>query len=368
MPSSDIDPHDHTMLAGSTPVNTMNTAATAPVRRPRTWVLILVLSLVAVGTAVLVFVILSAVDQPSPPTATLETASPAPSAQALPEGVAPPEAPSTLRIVAPGIEGARIFIDAMDRGPLEAELSFELPAGTHSVEARRDDRIVAHAAVELEPGASTTATLHEGRAAHVGRAQPAATRSSPAGGVDEEPARGAAVAARPRPSEPRRAGGREPTEAQPPSAPRESAAAMTASAPAASAPAASAPAASAAASTPTPAPVAPVIVPNEEDEPVARQPVVMARPPRPTEGPTVTTATRASLTARLRELQPQVRRCVGGWHGGLDVAVTVAGERVGARVGRGPSGQQRRCVQRALVEGLRARFRGRAATRHTYRL
>lgn len=398
MSQSEIDPHDETMMASaaahttggaapsapahttgeasaavpSAPVNTMGgVSAPLPRRGLPLWALVLVLSLAAVAAAVLVFVVLSAVgDTPAPANAAL--APTAGSDEALPVGEALPAeeaaTQSTLRVVAPSIEGARIFIDAVDRGPLQPEMTFDLAPGPHSVEARRDDRIVAHTPVELEAGASTEVTLDETRAARIETTRHSRSRGTaarrhapspgePTGQAAEAPSEDgptepvAEATAMPEPTEPVAETSRRVARAEP-RGEGSAMSAMVAAAPVAPDPPVQ------------PATMAPIQAATMNEATTAPPPLMAPQAPvRPA------AATLLSVRSELEDLRPAVQRCVGPWHGAFEVAATIRGGRVGVRVGRGPSGQQRRCVQRALVEQLRRRFpAGVVSVRHTYRL
>ncbi|MEM9071916.1 MAG: hypothetical protein AAGE52_25630 [Myxococcota bacterium] len=347
---SGMHPHPSGSFAGGAPSIAM------PAQRKRPWGLIVVLGLAAVASAALVFFILSGLSTPAPP----EVAS-------VPEPpVVAEETPleeGRVRILAASVEG-HLFVDAEDKGPIDAEMTFALPPGTHRIEARQGDRIIASTPVELEAGEIAVVTLGESQPVqirHVRRPRrPASMQTSMqtvAVGVETP----VAMAAVPTPTP------MTPANVQPaPMAPI--AATMT-------------PTAMTQPATMTQAYPSPMVATNNNPQPgvyPTSVPMVAPMAPGPAmagpamAGPQVLprAPSQQQMHARLRSLHQGAQRCVGNWHGSLETVVVFnPNGSVRSRIGRGPSGDQRRCVQALINRQAQIRFNGRRTqTRFTFRL
>ncbi len=318
--------------------------------------IIVILGLAAAASAALVFFVLSGMSQPEPdPVAQVDTAPTTDEAAVEEEDLAPDE--GQVRILS-SLADANLFIDAQPKGSLEADMVFVLTPGTHQIEARRGDRILASTPVEIDLGEVTQVTLGGAEPVqivrHSMRARRIRTTSMlPAPTPTPEPTMDVVVARNdPPPSQPVQN-----TEPPPPTP----------------------------APSPTPTPTTmtgpqPGVYPTAQPRPQPQQPqnayptapVMQPVAPAPMAPSNVASMqpTRAQLQARLRGLREDVRRCTGSWTGELDTAVTFAPDgRVSARVGRGPSGTQRRCVQQLLNQRAGLRYPGsRQAIRFTFRL
>ena len=321
---------------------------------------IIVLALAGAASAALVFFVLSGMSQQEPdPVAQVDTAPT--SDEGLDDGLDLIEEGDMLpdegqvRILST-LDDAQLFIDAQPKGTLESDMTFVLEAGTHQVEARRGDRILASTPIEIDLGEVTQVTLGGAEPVQIVRHSMRARRTQPRADPlpQPEPSMEPVVVAQ-RPTNPPDVVPAPDPVVQPVVQP----------------------------TTPDPAPamtnpnapqpgVYPTTTPVQNMYPApVMQPVVMTAPPTP--APSMVASmqpTRAQLQGRLRGLQQQVKACVGSWTGRLETAVTFdPSGRVGARVGRGPAQAQRVCVQRVIMQQAGLRYPGsRQAIRFTFRL
>ncbi len=343
--------------------------------------IVVVLLIAALASAALVFFAMSALseDEPPPVVANEPTTS-APAPEPEPEA-APTDAELVVRT---DITDANLFVDAFDRGPIEAESWRTLPLGPHRIEARRGATVIAALTVELGPNGADVELHADGTTAQTERPEPpvrvASARTERAAGQagssapsNETPTAPSA----PTPSAPTSAPTVEPNEPNPaPSAPAPSAPTTVATAPRVEPPPGVEPAPTAPifgarpsagvqvvdqhqAQTVTPPPVTPTApVAPRVAAPVA--PVAPAAPPN-----------EAQMRRALDSVIPAVRTCAGDFHGELDVTVSFAPDgTTRARIGRLPTREARYCVQGAIHERVRVpAFTGRATQiRHVYRL
>jgi len=335
--------------------------------------IVVVLLIAALASAALVFFAMSAFseDEPPPVVANEPTTS-APTPEPEPEA-APTDAELVVRT---DITDANLFVDAFDRGPIEAESWRTLPLGPHRIEARRGPTVIAALTVELGPNGADVELHADGTTAQAARAEPpvrvasARTREAdrPAGqpsapANEPTPTAPAPTAPAPAPSAPTAA----PSEPDPaPSAPTTVATAPRVEPPPGVEPAPAAPIFGARptagvqvvdqnqAHTVAPPPVAPTVAPR------VAAPVAPAAPPN-----------EAQMRRALDSVMPAVRTCAGDFHGELDVTVSFSPDgTTRARIGRLPTREARYCVQGAIHERVRVpAFAGRATQiRHVYRL
>lgn len=322
---------------------------------------IIVLALAAAASAALVFFILSGMSQEPDPVAQVDTAPTSDlddGLDLLPEGEEDLSLDEGQVRILSTLDDAQLFIDAQPKGTLEADMSFALTPGTHQVEARRGDRILASTPVQIDGGEVTQVTLGGAEPVQIVRHSMRARRIEP-----EEPSLPQpTVHPRVEPSmEPVVVAQNDPTPA--PMAP------IVEPDPTPTTPTTTPPTVNPSAPQPGVYPTAPVqpvqnMYPAPVMQPVQAQPAPAA-PMAATMQPT-----RAQFESRVRGLQDQVRRCTGTWSGSLETAVTFLPDgRVSARVGRGPSQAQRVCVQRVLMQQAGLRYPGsRQAIRFTFRL
>jgi hypothetical protein len=292
----------------------------------------------------------------------------APAAEPEPEA-APTDAELVVRT---DITDANLFVDAFDRGPIEAESWRTLPLGPHRIEARRGATVIAALTVELGPNGADVELNADGTTAQAARAEPPVRVASARAREGDRP-RSDGDPGQPGPSAP----SNEP------------------------APSAPAPTPSAAPTEPNPAPSAPVVAaprvePPPGVEPAPAAPIFGARPSAgvqvvdqyqahtvtppvtPPVAPRVATPVapaappnEAQMRRALDSVMPAVRTCAGDFHGELDVTVSFAPDgTTRARIGRLPTREARYCVQAAIHERVRVpAFAGRATqVRHVYRL
>ncbi len=319
-----------------------------------------ILLLAAGASAALVFFAMSALsgrDEPPPLAAT-------PPSESTPVEEPAPTPTEAELVVRTDIRDASLFIDAFDRGPIEAESRRVLPLGPHRIEARRGATVIAALAVELSASGADVELHADGTTTQAARPRVAARARSTSSSARED---------RPAPRE-------EPAEPTP-----------VEGAPAPTSPTASSPSpVGSPAATPTPSLAAPpprtipsLSVPlsaaalRAQLEAVDQPDVPTLVPATPTPirpAPAVTPATpptEAQMRAALDSVLVQVRTCAGDFHGELDVSASFLPDgSVRARIGRLPSRDARYCVQRQIQENVRVRaFEGRAiGYRHTYRL
>lgn len=331
-----------------------------------------ILLLAASASAALVFFAMSALSGEEP--------APAPIAAEPPSESTPVEEPAptpheAALIVRTDITDASLFVDAFDRGPIEAESRRMLPLGPHRIEARRGATVIAALTVELSASGADVELHADGTTTQTARPEP------PRGAARARSTSSSAREDRPAPRE------------EPPGL------ALVEVAPTASSPTASSRTASSPtpAATPTPDLAAPpprtipaltvpmsaatLLAQLEVRDPRYAPIVVPATPAPATPAPTptrpasavasATPPTEAQMRAALDSVLAEVRTCAGDFHGELDVSATFLPDgSVRARIGRLPTREARYCVQRQIQESVRLRsFEGRAiGYRHTYRL
>lgn len=334
--------------------------------------IVVVLLLAALASAGLVFFAMNALSQGDPPPTAMSN-EPTTSAPMPEPEVAPTDAELLLRT---DITDANLFVDAFDRGPIEAESRRTLPLGPHRIEARRGATVIAAITVELAAGGADVELHADGTTAQTAR-----------------PEAEVRVAVRTR-GEPTR--GAEPEEPSPATPTIASTSATTITSPASSA----APVPPSATETPTPttvaaatprpepppgveaAPTAPIFAPRPSVgiQVVDQNPTHTVTPP-PTQPVTPTRVaapvapgpppTEAQMRRALDSVLPAVRTCAGDFHGELDVSVSFAPDgATRARIGRLPTREARLCVQSLIHDRVEVpAFTGRGTQiRHVYRL
>ncbi|MCB9622744.1 MAG: hypothetical protein H6723_05325 [Sandaracinus sp.] len=327
-------------------------------------VIVVVLLLAAGASAALVFFAMSALstEEEAPPTVASEPQVSAP---------AEPEVTDAELLLRTDITDANLFVDAFDRGPIEAESRRTLPLGPHRVEARRGATVIAALTVELGANgaevvlhADGTTTQTEGPQREVRVAARTTVRANTGTAAEPEPSE-APAAELPPPSVEVAAATREPE----PEPAREAPAGVE---PAPTAPIVVAPRVAtanievvdqSAATNVMPAPAAPA--------PTAPAPTTVAAPVVRPQGPPGPPPNEGQMRAALQSVLPAVRTCAGDFHGELEVTASFMPDgSVRARIGRLPTREARYCVQARIQETVRLRaFEGRAASfRHTYRL
>ena len=342
--------------------------------------IVVVLLVAALASAALVFFAMSAFseEEAAPPVVANEPTTSAPAPE-------PPPAPTDAELVVrTDITDANLFVDAFDRGPIEAESWRTLPLGPHRIEARRGATVIAALTVELGPNGADVELHADGTTAQTERPEPPVRVASARTREGERPA------GEPRPNEP--------------SAPTPSVATPSVAAPSVATPSAATPSAATPSEPAAPSPAAPAVAtarvePPPGVEPAPTAPIFGARPSSgvqvvdqhqahtvtpPPVTPTAPVAPRvavpvapaappneAQMRRALDAVMPAVRTCAGDFHGELDVTVSFAPDgTTRARIGRLPTREARYCVQGAIHERVRVpAFTGRATQiRHVYRL
>lgn len=334
--------------------------------------IVVVLLLAALASAALVFFAMNALSEGDPPPTAMSN-EPTTSAPLPEPEVAPTDAELLLRT---DITDANLFVDAFDRGPIEAESRRTLPLGPHRIEARRGATVIAAITVELAAGGADVELHADGTTAQTAR-----------------PEAEVRVAARTR-DEPTRTA--EPQDTATPTIASTSATTTASASPTPSTatpmPSSGTPTPTVAAATPRPepppgvepAPTAPIFAPRPSAgiQVVDQNPGhTITPPPTPTVTPTAPRVaapvapgappTEAQMRRALDSVLPAVRTCAGDFHGELDVTVSFAPDgSTRARIGRLPTRDARYCVQGLIHDRVEVpAFTGRATqVRHVYRL
>lgn len=336
--------------------------------------IVVVLLVAALASAALVFFAMTALSEDEPP---LVVANVPTTSASAPEPEPEADPTDAELVVRTDITDANLFVDAFDRGPIEAESWRTLPLGPHRIEARRGATVIAALTVELGPNGADVELHADGTTTQAARPEPPARVASARTREGERPVAAASA----------------PSNDPIPTAPTPTAPTPTTPAP------------SAAPSEPDPAPsaqttvaAAPHVEPPPGVEPAPAAPIFGARPSAgvqvvdqhqahtvtPPATPTAPVAPRvaapvapaappneAQMRRALDSVMPAVRTCAGDFHGELDVTVSFAPDgTTRARIGRMPTRDARYCVQAAIHERVRVpAFTGRATqVRHVYRL